>query len=66
MTCNQDHQGEIPTDFPKVPTTQRGKWHNVCAGCAYLLGRHHAEQTEDRLWQLVEELEARVKQLRAK
>ncbi len=62
MTCTQEHEGEIPTaDFPHLPTAHRGKWDGVCPGCAYLLGRRHAAATEERLWALIEDLQARVK-----
>jgi hypothetical protein len=62
MTCNQEHEGEIPmANLPLLPTAHRGKWDGVCPVCAYLLGRRHAAVTEERLWELVGDLQARVK-----
>lgn len=62
MTCNNDHEGEIPmADLPHLPTPRRGKWGAVCPGCAYLLGQRNAAATEERLWALVVDLQARVK-----
>jgi hypothetical protein len=66
MICTHDHDGELPmAEFHALPESQRGKWRHVCAGCAYRLGRSHAEAAEERLRQRVRDLEARLKQAQA-
>ncbi len=55
------------TPSGKRSTTDRNactsRWRHVSAGCAYDLGRRHAEEAEERLRDRVRELTARVKQL---
>jgi hypothetical protein len=66
MICTHDHDVELPmAEFQALPESQRGRWRHVCAGCAYHLGRAHAEAAEGRLRQRVRELEARLKQAQA-
>ena len=66
MICTQDHEDDLPkADFDSLPASQRAKWRHVCAGCAYMLGRRHAAETEERLRQRVRDLSARVKELEA-
>jgi hypothetical protein len=44
--CNSDHEsGEIPVEvYSTLPSSQAGRHRHLCAACAYLLGRKHAEQ----------------------
>lgn len=60
MTCGKDHAGEIPLAIKDLHDSQAGFWRHRCAGCAYLLGRKHAEESENRLRARIRELEARM------
>jgi hypothetical protein len=62
-TCREDHEGQLPGDFRKLPASQRGAWRHVCAGCAYLLGKRHGAEAEERLRERVRALTAQVKAL---
>lgn len=57
-TCGKDHSGEIPKAIEALPDSQAGFWRHRCAGCAYLLGRKHAEEAEQRLRERVRKLES--------
>jgi hypothetical protein len=58
-TCGKDHAGEISGEVGQLPDSQAGFWRHRCAGCAYLLGRKHAAETEERLRERIRTLEAR-------
>lgn len=65
-TCSEDHEGQLPADFLRLPPSQRSAWRHVCAGCAYMLGRKHGAEAEDRLRERVRSLTARVNELEAR
>ena len=47
--CSEDHVGNLPAEFERLPESQASRWRHICAGCAYDLGRRHAEEAEGRL-----------------
>ncbi len=61
--CTSDHAGDLPRQFDELPPSQAARWRHKCAGCAYELGRRHAEEAEDRLRSRVRELVQKVKDL---
>jgi DNA-binding NtrC family response regulator len=46
--CLRDHSDSLPTNFDLLSTAQVGHWREVCAGCAYELGKQHAAVIEER------------------
>ena len=64
-SCTKNHTGDLPAEFERLPESQASRWRHICAGCAYDLGRRHAEEAEQRLRARVRELTARVKELEA-
>ena len=63
--CNIDHRAEIPREIETLLPSQAGYWRHRCAGCAYVLGRSHAAETEKRLRDRVRALMDEVDQLKA-
>lgn len=63
MACEIDHAGDIPADIGRMQESQAGFWRHKCAGCAYLLGRRHAEEAEERLRARIKRLEAQIAEL---
>jgi hypothetical protein len=61
--CNDDHSGDLPADFNKIPASQAARWRHKCAGCAYELGRKHAQDAEERLRERVRHLTSEVQKL---
>lgn len=61
-TCPGHETGEIPRTVGDLPSSQGGEWRHICAACAYLLGRKHAEETETRLRDRIRELQARLEE----
>ena len=46
--CLRDHSDSLPANFDLLSTAQVGHWREVCAGCAYELGKQHAAVIEER------------------
>ena len=55
--CELDHSGEVPPAVGQLPESQKSFARHACAGCAYLLGKSHAEDELQRLRARVIELE---------
>jgi DNA-binding NtrC family response regulator len=58
MPCLKDHSDDLPADFDAQPTAQAGSWREVCAGCAYELGKRHAAVSEEHRRQYLQDLQA--------
>ena len=66
MSCRIDHSGEVPASIGRLEESQAGFWRHRCAGCAYLMGRHDAQQSEARLRGRVQDLEAQLETLKVR
>jgi hypothetical protein len=66
MACRIDHSGDVPRAVEKLEDSQAGYWRHRCAGCAYLLGRKHADETEERLRNLIRDMQAKIDELKSK
>lgn len=66
MSCSLDHSGEIPAAIGKLEESQAGFWRHRCAGCAYLLGRQHNAEAEERLRVRLRQAEAKLAALEPK
>jgi hypothetical protein len=65
MACKVEHSGEVPRAIEKLQDSQAGFWRHRCAGCAYLLGRKHAEEAEERLRVRIRQLQEAIEKLKA-
>jgi hypothetical protein len=59
-TCHGHADGEIPRAVGDLPSSQGGPWRHICSACAYLRGRKHGEETENRLRERIRALEAKL------
>jgi len=63
MSICADPHIDAPKELEELPDSQAKRWRHKCSACAYLLGRRHSAEAEQRHLDLIKALRMQVSAL---